>query len=147
MRGRATEPLWAERGLTMVELLVVMLILALLAAIAVPIYLNQRDKGSDTVAKQTVRAAVTALEVYGDDHHGSYAEADGAALHQIESAIPSATAVSVPATDPPGEYSVTVTSEDGNSFRLTRLKDGTLTSSCTTAGTGGCPPDGQWLKG
>ena len=64
-----------ESGFTLVELLVVMLILGLLAAIAIPAFFNQRDKARDAEAKAAVRTAQTAIETYATDHNGSYAGA------------------------------------------------------------------------
>ena len=54
----------SESGFTLVELLVVMLILGLLAAIAIPSFFNQRDKARDADAKTQVRTAQTAMETY-----------------------------------------------------------------------------------
>ncbi|HYH61321.1 MAG TPA: prepilin-type N-terminal cleavage/methylation domain-containing protein, partial [Solirubrobacterales bacterium] len=57
-----------ESGFTLVELLVVMLILGLLAAIAIPAFFNQRDKAHDADAKATAKTAQTAMETYSTDH-------------------------------------------------------------------------------
>ena len=59
-----------EGGFTLVELLVVMLILGLLAAIAIPSFFNQRDKARDADAKSSVRTAQTAMETYADRQPG-----------------------------------------------------------------------------
>src|SRR3954462_4885573 len=82
----------AEAGFTLTELLVVILIVGLLAAIAVPTLLGQRDRGRDARAKGTARTVVQAMTVYGDDHDDSYACGDAAAclvaVRDIENAIP-----------------------------------------------------------
>ncbi len=61
-----------ESGFTLVELLVVMLILGILAAIAIPAFFSQRDKGYDSDAKANVRTVQTAYETYAVDNDGSY---------------------------------------------------------------------------
>jgi type IV pilus assembly protein PilA len=140
-----------EEGFTLIELLVVMLILGILAAIAIPSFLNQRDKAHDADAKAGVRTAQTALETYATDHDGSYASADAAALHAIEATIP-ATGAEAPTVSGPGGtgspgtgYRVTVASTTGHTFSIDRAADGTTTYTCTpTTGAGGCPSGGDW---
>ena len=138
-----------RRGFTLVELLVVMLILGLLAAIAIPAFFNQRDKARDAQAKVFDRTAETAMETYATDNGGTYTGANAAALQGEEATLNGAniSAVTVPAggADTTNKsYKVSVTSQTGNVFSITRHDNGTTSLTCTNAGTAGCPTGGNW---
>jgi len=138
-----------ESGFTLVELLVVMLILGLLAAIAIPAFFNQRDKARDSSAKTYARTAETAMETYASDNNGTYNGATVAILQGLEPTLNGAT-LAAPAVPAGGgdstnrSYKVTVTSDTGNTFSVTRHDDGTTSLTCTTGGTAGCPTGGDW---
>jgi type IV pilus assembly protein PilA len=61
-----------QDGFTLVELLVVVVILAILAAIAIPVFLNQRQKGYAAQVQSALRNAATAVESYAVDNDGDY---------------------------------------------------------------------------
>src|SRR4051794_20736344 len=61
-----------EGGFTLIELLVVIIIIGILAAIAIPVFLNQRKKGYDAQVKADLRNAATAEETYLTDNPTAY---------------------------------------------------------------------------
>ena len=70
----------SEKGFTLIELLVVILIIGILAAIAIPSFLNQRSKGNDAEAKSVAVTAAEAAETCATDNNGSYTNCTEAAL-------------------------------------------------------------------
>ena len=56
-----------KKGFTLLELLVVLAILAILIAIAIPVYKNQKEKASITAHNANVRVLETAVESYRQD--------------------------------------------------------------------------------
>ncbi len=57
-----------NEGFTLIELLVVIIIIGILAAIAIPVFLNQRQKGYDAQAKSDLRNLATLEETYLTDN-------------------------------------------------------------------------------
>jgi len=132
-----------EAGFTIIELLVVMLILGLLAAIAIPSFLNQAEKADDAKAKAIARAAQTAIEAYSTANDGLYTGANNAELHDVENSLPLAAPLALSnITDE--TYTVTVTSDTGTDFSISRSQPGADFYECNSPGTGGCPQDGDW---
>ena len=72
-----------DEGFTLVEILVVMLILGLLAAIAIPSFFNQREKARDAGAKEAARTAETAAETIATDNNHYYDGPDGVSVANL----------------------------------------------------------------
>jgi type IV pilus assembly protein PilA len=142
-----------ERGFTLIELLVVILIIGILAAIAIPSFLSQKSKATDSSAKELARTAETTAETYSTDHNGEYSwGSEGLkVLHEYEPTIQTAAGggnayLSV-ATGGASSYTLTATSTSGHAFTITKSA-GVITRTCTATGTtvaekGDCP-NGTW---
>ena len=60
-----------DAGFTLIELLVVVAIIGILAAIAIPVFLNQRANAARSALESEMKGAATSLEVYMTEN-GSY---------------------------------------------------------------------------
>jgi type IV pilus assembly protein PilA len=136
-----------EKGFTLIELLVVILIIGILAAIAIPAFLNQRQKAYDSQAKSNIRTAQTAEETYATDNNGAYTNSvpNLVAIEPTLGDTGQHATLTIPSATGTG-YTLTATvtaGPDTNAFTLTSAA-GSVTRTCATAGTGGCPTGGSW---
>jgi type IV pilus assembly protein PilA len=132
-----------EGGFTLIELLVVILIIGILAAIAIPSFLNQKSKAYDASAKELARTAETTAETYATDHNGEYTwGAKGIEeLEKYESGLKAC------ATNPPkenaclqavaagkaSEFEVTAEAVNtGDRFTITRESSGEIKRKCVS---------------
>jgi type IV pilus assembly protein PilA len=139
-----------EGGFTLIELLVVILIIGILAAIAIPSFIGQRTKAQDAQAKVQARTLETAMETAATDNNGEYLEGGKALeikrLEEIEPTLKDhSQATPAVVTSTANSYEITSTEKaTGNVFTIKREASGEFKRTCTTKGTGACPPSGTW---
>jgi len=146
----------SEEGFTLIELLVVILIIGILAAIAIPSFLNQRYKGQDACAKSMVKQMQTAAKTFQTDTN-TYAGINLASLTEIETSITGTTAAgncapsATMGTAATGgtcngtaatatAYCVSAVSLSNNTFAISE-NNGTVSRTCTipaNGNSGGC---------
>jgi prepilin-type N-terminal cleavage/methylation domain-containing protein len=101
------------KGFTLIELLIVVVIIGILAAIAIPQFASTKEKAFDATAKSDVRNAMSAMEAYFADNQ-SY----GSAANVLTSGnFTTSTGIAISAGGSASGYAVTAShTSSGNTF-------------------------------
>jgi type IV pilus assembly protein PilA len=149
MLSRTRKQIQGNEGFTLVELLVVILIIGILAAIAIPAFLSQTSKANDSAAKTQIGTLQTTMEGYAIEHSGSFVGATLTELQKIEPVLKDTTTATAAVVGTPTAEGFEVSSTAKGSGNVYKLKNekGAITRSCTTSATGnnggGCA-SGSW---
>jgi type IV pilus assembly protein PilA len=150
MRGLDSK-LADERAFTLIELLVVILIIGILAAIAIPSFLNQKNKATAAQAKELARTAETTAETYSTDHGGTYEGMTAAILREYEPSIVTTKSSkeaylvsATPTASPYLGYTVIAEGTEGTKFKITRAETGEVTRTCEPVKVGTGCSSGDW---
>jgi len=145
MLRKLRERINEEKGFTLIELLVVILIIGILAAIALPAFLGQQQKGEDADAKSNARNTVSQVEsCYANEQDYSKCK-DATDLPNTGLDIGGTILITPAAGAPSRGFTIDATSKSGTKFTIKKdPTTGKVTRSCNNGGKGGCPQGTVW---
>lgn len=130
-----------EAGFTLVELLVVLALVGVLTAIAVPTFAAQQSFGRDADAMAAAKSAATVMRVIYLEQQ-TYRGATADDIVRLQPLLADAALKTKNLDD--DTFTIQVTSSTGTVFTLKRRADGEVVRRCNNRGAGACPENGRW---
>jgi type IV pilus assembly protein PilA len=139
-----------ERGFTLIELMVVVLIIAILIAIAIPTFLGARQRAQDRASQSDLRNGLTAEKTFYTDNQ-TYGDATTLAGSSIETSLKWGTTLHVKLSTDTLSVCLDETSKSGTKFAIIDVSAGSTAgtyygktdcASVTVPASGGALPSG-----
>jgi type IV pilus assembly protein PilA len=125
-----------DAGFTLIELLVVVVIIGILAAIAIPVFLNQRNAARNASVESDIRNIATVMETYYTQND-AYPTA-AASLVSAGAQVSDGNSVEVTVDATAGSYTMVGCNTEANTvYEYDSAGGGFITATTTTCPTGG----------